>query len=266
MEEILYPYDISVTLINRMKWIRYRYYPSSSSKIQKNVKMLSFPPKTPFLLTPFSVSGRRSDVVNFQKAFKATKIFAQTSPGPGAGASITSQLLLVSRVFFCCIRVIYFSSAYVLPTPLQCPPTPGSCVLICLRAPTLTAIFLILPTRPAFGASVGSAFCLVFSCFAYAGLGRYGHLVPIKVVPNWRDDRPKGLKGGKSWQRLREAYATPTPSLRDERGTNVACLSVCPSACLFVGLPFLPFLPIPWYSTPSNSIPSISHLQHSLRR
>ena len=170
MEEILYPYDISVTLINRMKWIRYRYYPSSSSKIQKNVKMLSFPPKTPFLLTPFSVSGRRSDVVNFQKAFKATKIFAQTSPGPGAGASITSQLLLVSRVFFCCIRVIYFSYAYVLPTPLQCPPTPGSCVLICLRAPTLTAIFLILPTRPAFGASVGSAFCLVFSCFAYANL------------------------------------------------------------------------------------------------
>ena len=30
----------------------------------------------------------------------------------------------------------------------------------------------------------GSAFCLVFSCFAYAGLGRYGHLVPIRVVPN----------------------------------------------------------------------------------
>ena len=28
--------------------------------------------------------------------------------------------------------------AYVLPTLLQCPPTPGSCVLICLRAPTLT--------------------------------------------------------------------------------------------------------------------------------
>lgn len=53
--------------------------------------MLSFP--APFLLTPFSVPVA-DDVVNFQKACKATKIFAQTSPGPGAGASITSQLLL----------------------------------------------------------------------------------------------------------------------------------------------------------------------------
>ena len=41
--------------------------------------------------------------------------------------------------FFCCIGVIDFSSAYalptsyVLPTPLQCPPTPGSRVLICLQ-------------------------------------------------------------------------------------------------------------------------------------
>ena len=264
MEEILYPYDISVTLINRMKWIRYRYYPSSSSKIQKNVKMLSFPPKTPFLLTPFSVSGRRSDVVNFQKAFKATKIFAQTSPGPGAGASITSQLLLVSRVFFCCIRVIYFSYAYVLLTPLQCPPTPGSCVLICLRAPTLTVIFSILPTRPAFGASVGSAFCLVFSCFAHAGLGLYGHLVPIKVAPNWRDDRPKGLKGAKSWQCLRDAYAKPA-----RRTGYKCCLLVCLSVCLFVCWPsFLSFPSnsMPSNSIPSNSVPSISHLQHSLRR
>ena len=132
--------------------------------------------------------------------------------------------------FFCCIRVIYFSSAYVLPTPLQCPPTPGSCVLICLRAPTLTAIFSILPTRPAFGASVGSAFCLVFSCFAYAGLGRYGHLVPIKVVPNWRDDRPKGLKGAKA----DSAYARPTRRLRQAYATKgVQMLPVC----LFVRLP-----------------------------
>ena len=42
------------------------------------------------------------------------------------------------RRVFCCIRVVYFSSAYVLPMPLQCPPTPCSCVLICLCAPTLT--------------------------------------------------------------------------------------------------------------------------------
>ena len=173
-------------------------------------------------------------------------------------------------VFFCCIRVIYFSSAYALPTFCL-----RRCSVRLRRALVswsayarlrLPLYFRFCLRRPAFGASVGSAFCLVFSCFAYAGLGRYGHLVPIKVVPNWRDDRPKGLKGGKGWQCLREAYATPTPSLRDERGTNVACLSVCPSACLFVGLPFLPFLPIPWYSMPSNSIPSISHLQHSLRR
>ena len=86
-------------------------------------------------------------------------------------------LLYPGYILFFCLRF-----AYVLPTPLQCPPTPGSCVLICLRAPTLTAKFLTLPTRPAFGASVGSAFCLVFSCFAYAGLGRCGHLVPIRVV------------------------------------------------------------------------------------
>ena len=154
-------------------------------------------------------------------------------------------LLYPGYILFFCLRF-----AYVLPTPLQCPPTPGSCVLICLHAPTLTAKFLILPTRPAFGASVGSAFCLVFSCFAYAGLGRYGHLVPVRVVPNWRDDRPKGLKAAKSWRRLREAYAKPT-----RRTGYKCCLFVCLSICLFVCWPSFP-------SFPSISIPSISYLQH----
>ena len=126
--------------------------------------------------------------------------------------------------------------------------------LLCLdlptRAYTCRYIFDFAYTWPAFGASVGSAFCLVFSCFAYAGLGRYGHFVPIKVVPNRRDDRPKGLKGAK---KADSAYAMPTPSLRDERRTNVACLFVCwPS--------------FPSNSMPSNSVPSISHLQHSLRK
>ena len=48
---------------------------------------------------------------------------------------------------------IYFSSAYVLPTALQC-------ALICLRTPMLTTWFSIFPMRPALGSSVGSAFVL----------------------------------------------------------------------------------------------------------
>lgn len=51
-----------------------------------------------------------------------------------------------------------------LPTPLQCQPTPGSCVLICLHVPTLITEFSILPERPAFGAFVGSAWFCVLSC------------------------------------------------------------------------------------------------------
>ena len=100
--------------------------------------------------------------------------------------------------------------------------------------------------RPAFGASVGSAFCLVFSCFAYAGLGRYGHLVPIKVVPNWRDDPPERAQGGQKLtaptRGLRDAYTKPT-----RRTGYKCCLFVCFSVCLFVCWPSFP-------SFPSNSM------------
>ena len=97
----------------------------------------------------------------------------------------------------------------------------------------------------------------------------------LRIVPKWRDDRPKGLKRAKSWRRLREAYATRTR----RTGTNVdfhlpclfmsemsvclfVCLFVCLSVCLFVCcfvclpvlpclplLPFLPFLPFPTSNT-----------------
>ena len=56
----------------------------------------------------------------------------------------------------------------------------------------------------------------------------------------------KGSRGPKADRRLRQAYAT----------NEVQMLPVC----LFVRLPVF------FASFPSNSIPSISHLQHSLRR
>ena len=51
-------------------------------------------------------------------------------------------LLFTGYIFSSCLRV-----AYALPTPLRCFPTRGLFVLICLRVPTLTSCFLILPTR-----------------------------------------------------------------------------------------------------------------------
>ena len=65
-------------------------------------------------------------------------------------------LLFTSYIFSSCLRV-----AYALPTPLRCFPTRGLFVLICLRVPTLTSCFLILPTRLACVASVGFLLVLI---------------------------------------------------------------------------------------------------------
>ena len=65
-------------------------------------------------------------------------------------------LLFTGSIFSSCLRV-----AYALPTPLRCFPTRGLFVLICLRVPTLTSCFLILPTRLACVASVGFLLVLI---------------------------------------------------------------------------------------------------------
>ena len=78
---------------------------------------------------------------------------------------------LTRAVFFCCSRVIYFRPAYALPTPLRCFPTRGLFVLICLRVPTLTSCFLILPTRLACVASVGFLLVLIL------------HILPTRWAP-----------------------------------------------------------------------------------
>ena len=73
---------------------------------------------------------------------------------------ITSEpcffLLFTGCIFSSCLRV-----ADALPTPLRCFPTRGLFVLICLRVPTLTSCFLILPTRLACVASVGFLLVLI---------------------------------------------------------------------------------------------------------
>ena len=61
--------------------------------------------------------------------------------------------------------------AYALPTPLRCFPTRGLFVLICLRVPTLTSCFLILPTRLACVASVGFLLVLIL------------HILPTRWAP-----------------------------------------------------------------------------------
>ena len=75
-------------------------------------------------------------------------------------------LLFTSYIFSSCLRV-----AYALPTPLQCFPTRGLFVLICLRVPTLTNCFLILPTRLACVASVGFLLVLIL------------HILPTRWAP-----------------------------------------------------------------------------------
>ena len=80
--------------------------------------------------------------------------------------------------FFCCSRVIYFRPAYALPTPLRCFPTRGLFVLICLRVPTLTNSFLILPTRLACVASVGFLLVLILHILP----PRWARVLSVEVV------------------------------------------------------------------------------------
>ena len=75
-------------------------------------------------------------------------------------------LLFTGYIFSSCLRV-----AYALPTPLRCFPTRGLFVLICLRVPTLTNCFLILPTRLACVASVGFLLVLIL------------HILPTRWAP-----------------------------------------------------------------------------------
>ena len=75
-------------------------------------------------------------------------------------------LLFTGYIFSSCLRV-----AYALPTPLRCFPTRGLFVLICLRVPTLTSCFLILPTRLACVASVGFLLVLIL------------HILPTRWAP-----------------------------------------------------------------------------------
>ena len=75
-------------------------------------------------------------------------------------------LLFTGYIFSSCLRV-----AYALPTPLRCFPTRELFVLICLRVPTLTSCFLILPTRLAGVASVGFLLVLVL------------HILPTRWAP-----------------------------------------------------------------------------------
>ena len=81
----------------------------------------------------------------------------------------------MSCVFFVLFTGYIFSSrlrvAYALPTPLRCFPTRGLFVLICLRVPTLTSCFLILPTRLACVASVGFLLVLIL------------HILPTRWAP-----------------------------------------------------------------------------------
>ena len=75
---------------------------------------------------------------------------------PTSSCELCFFLLFTSYIFSSCLRV-----AYALPTPLRCFPTRGLFVLICLRVPTLTSCFLILPTRLACVASVGFLLVLI---------------------------------------------------------------------------------------------------------
>ena len=75
-------------------------------------------------------------------------------------------LLFTGYIFSSCLRV-----AYALPTPLRCFPTRGLFVLICLRAPTLTSCFLILPMPLACVASVGFLLVLIL------------HILPTRWAP-----------------------------------------------------------------------------------
>ena len=75
-------------------------------------------------------------------------------------------LLFTGYIFSSCLHV-----AYALPTPLRCFPTRGLFVLICLRVPTLTSCFLILPTRLACVASVGFLLVLIL------------HILPTRWAP-----------------------------------------------------------------------------------
>ena len=59
-------------------------------------------------------------------------------------------LLFTGYIFSSCLR-----GAYALPTPLRCFPTRGLFFLICIRVPTLTSCFLILPMRLACVAPLG---------------------------------------------------------------------------------------------------------------
>ena len=75
-------------------------------------------------------------------------------------------LLFTGYIFSSCLRV-----AYALPTLLRCFPTRGLFVLICLRVPTLTSCFLILPTRLACVASAGFLLVLIL------------HILPTRRAP-----------------------------------------------------------------------------------
>ena len=82
-------------------------------------------------------------------------------------------LLFTGYIFSSCLRV-----AYALPTPLRCFPTRGLFVLICLRVPTLTNCFLILPTRLACVASVGFLLVLILHILPT----RWAPVLPVEVV------------------------------------------------------------------------------------
>ena len=152
---------------------------------------------------------------------------------------------------------------YVLPTPLQCPPTPGSSVLICLRAPRL---------------ALNSRFCLRGLHLVLLWGLRF--VLSFHVLPTWvlagmvtwivsPELQTKGLRVAKSCRRLHNAYATNRVQIWIF--ICLVCLSVCLFvcfflcllACLFAFLPFLPFLSfLPFLEI---FIPSISYLQYSLR-